>query len=204
LLTEGLGIFTSDARSRPSRRRVFDTVRSAALALGSGTRHHDGMMADADVLLADFAEAAARAEIEGWPCGLRSQVLSAPHRATSLPPGSTAVYVFAFSTSAGRSAPCGPGTVLKVGKVGPNSEARFRYMHYNPGSSNSNLAKSLLTHQILWPFLGIQRLTSGDVGERIRASMDRTNFFVPAGHPQVLATLEVYARARVGSVFEGA
>jgi hypothetical protein len=77
-------------------------------------------------------------------------------------------------------------------------------MHYNPGSSNSNLAKSLLTHPILWPWLGIQSLTVESVGDWIRASVDRTDFFIPAGCPQVLATLEVYIRARVGSVFEGA
>jgi hypothetical protein len=28
--------------------------------------------------------------------------------------------------------------------------------------------------------------------------------FVPDGHPEVLAAMEVYARARTGSVFEGA
>jgi hypothetical protein len=117
---------------------------------------------------------------------------------------SAAVYVFALSAAAGQSAPCGSGTVLKVGKAGPNSAARFRYMHYNPGSSNSNLAKSLITHPILWPWLGIQSLTVESVGDWIRASLDRTDFFIPAGCPQVLATLEVYIRARVGSVFEGA
>lgn len=77
-------------------------------------------------------------------------------------------------------------------------------MHYNPGSSNSNLAKSLLAHPILWPWLGIQHLTVSNVGDWIRTNLDRTNFFVPAGHLQVLATFEVYIRARVGSVFEGA
>jgi hypothetical protein len=77
-------------------------------------------------------------------------------------------------------------------------------MHYNPGSSNSNLAKSLLAHPILWSWLGIQDLASDSVGDWIRNNLDRTNFFLPGGRPQVLATLEVYIRARVGSVFEGA
>jgi hypothetical protein len=77
-------------------------------------------------------------------------------------------------------------------------------MHYSPGSSNSNLAKSLLAHPILWPWLGIKNLTVASAGDWIRANMDRTDFFVPGGYPQVLAALEVYIRARVGSVFEGA
>jgi hypothetical protein len=161
-------------------------------------------MTDADSLIAHFGEDATKVGIDGWPCPLRSEVLPAPHRPSTLPPGSAAVYVFALGPAAGQSAPCGTGTVLKVGKVGPNSEARFRYMHYSPGSSNSNLAKSLLAHPILWPWLGIQHLTVDSVGHWIRTNLDRTNFFLPAGHPQVLATLEVYIRARVGSVFEGA
>jgi hypothetical protein len=36
------------------------------------------------------------------------------------------------------------------------------------------------------------------------AHLDRAHFYVPAGHDLVLASLEVYVRARVGSVFEGA
>ena len=130
-------------------------------------------MAGPNALKVDFAEAAARAAIAGWPCALRYQMLPAPHRANSLPPDSAAVY-------------------------------RFRYMHYNPGSSNSNLAKSLLTHRILWPFLGIEFLAAEGVADWIRTNLDRTDFFVPTGHAQVLATLEIYIRARVGSVFEGA
>ena len=33
---------------------------------------------------------------------------------------------------------------LKIGKAGDRSKARFTSHHYNPGSANSNLAKSLL------------------------------------------------------------
>lgn len=182
--------------------RGLDTDRVCPEALG--IRHHGRVMTDAESLIAHFGQDATKAGIDGWPCPLHSEVLPAPHRPTTLPAGSTAVYVFALSAAAGQSAPCGTGTVVKVGKAGPNSEARFRYMHYNPGSSNSNLAKSLLTHPILWPWLGIQHLTFNSVGDWIRANLDRTNFFLPAGHPQILATLEVYIRARVGSVFEGA
>ena len=113
-----------------------------------------------------------------------------------------AVYVFAFGSFAGQSAPCGTGTVLKVGRA--TSPMRFTYMHYNPRSSNSNLAKSLLTYPILWPWLGIQYLDAESVGEWIRTRLDRAHFFVPLGHPKVLAALEVYIRDHVGSVFEGA
>jgi len=38
----------------------------------------------------------------------------------------------------------------------------------------------------------------------VERSLDRWHVFVPDGHPEVLAAMEVYARARTGSVFEGA
>jgi hypothetical protein len=165
------------------------------------TGHHGSVMTDPSSLVAQFGEDATEARIIGWPCPLRFEVMAAPHKPTRLPIGSAAVYVFAFSAAAGQSVPCGAGTVLKVGKAGPNSEARFRYMHYNVSSSNSNLAKSLLAHPVLWPWLGIHNLTSESVGHWIRSNLDRTNFFVPGDRLQVLATLEGYIRARVGSVF---
>src|SRR5258708_12993374 len=89
-------------------------------------------MTDPDVLIAEFGEAAAKARIEGWPCPLRSETLPAPHEKPVLPPGDAAVYVFAISTAYGRSAPCGPGTVLKVGRVGLNNKRRFRHPPYAP------------------------------------------------------------------------
>ncbi len=48
--------------------------------------------------------------------------------------------------------------MVKVGKVGANSSARFCSQHYLPGSSGSNLAKSLLSERVLWPYLGIDSL----------------------------------------------
>lgn len=36
------------------------------------------------------------------------------------------------------------------------------------------------------------------------SSLDRVHVFVPDGHREVLAALEVYARARMGSLIEGA
>jgi hypothetical protein len=71
-------------------------------------------MADPGVLIAEFGDAAANVGIEGWPCRLRSEAAPAPHHKPVLPPGEGAVYVFAISAAYGRSAHCGPGTVLKV------------------------------------------------------------------------------------------
>jgi len=111
--------------------------------------------------MAEFGDAATRVGLEGWPCQLRSEALPAPHQKPVLPHGEGAVYVFAISAAYGRSAPCGPGTVLKVGRVGPNNKRRFRHSHYLPTARTiSTLAQSLLAHPILWPWLGIQDLNA--------------------------------------------
>jgi hypothetical protein len=52
-----------------------------------------------------------------------------------LPNDKMAVYVFIMDSD---------GVCLKVGKVYKNSNARYFSQHYNPNSSNSNLATSLL------------------------------------------------------------
>ncbi len=167
---------------------------------------HDGVvMTNPDVLIAEFGEAAAKAGIVGWPCPLRFEILPAPHEKPVLPPGEAAVYVFAVSAAYGRSARCGPGTVLKVGRVGPNNKRRFRHSHYVADApAISTLAQSLLAHPVLWPWLGIQHLDVSGVESWMLTNLDRTHFFIPGDRPQACAALEVYIRARVGSVFEGA
>lgn len=101
---------------------------------------------DPAVLIAEFSAAVGELGLDGWPCGLRGEVLPAPHRQPALPPGSGAVHAFALSARATSAA--GVGMVLKVGRAGPNSDARFRSQHYTT-SGRSTLAKSLLAHPIL-------------------------------------------------------
>ena len=160
------------------------------------------VLIDPDVLVDDFAASAERAAINGWPCRLGTKLLPAPHMPPALPAGHGAVYVFALADVS--SAPCGAGTVLKVGRVGARSDARFRSQHYSPHSAGSTLAKSLLTYRIMWPWLGIEHLDERNVKSWMLTNLDRMHIFVPDGHPVVAASLEVYVRARIGSVFEGA
>jgi len=94
--------------------------------------------------------------------------------------------------------------VLKVAHVGARSEARFRHQHCNPRSARSTLAKSLLTYRIMWPWLGIDHLDELGVKRWMLSSLDRLHIFIPDGHPMVAASLEIYVRSRIGSVFEGA
>ena len=148
------------------------------------------------------------AKIDGWSSQLRDSLsleyLGAPHHPPPLPAGFGAVYAFAVCSTAGESAPCGTGCVLKVGRVRATNKRRFQYSHYRPDGPRSTLARSLVSYPIMWPWLGIDHLDNMTVKQWMLSSLDRLHIFVPDGHPDVLAALEVYARARMGSVFEGA
>ena len=162
------------------------------------------MMIAPDVLIAEFGDAAGKAAIFDWPCALRFEQCPAPHDKPELPPGEGAIYVFAVGSAYGISAPCGPGTVLKVGKVGPGNKRRFTHSHYNPSAPTiSTLAQSVLAHPVLWPWLGIDHIDANTIGKWMRDNLDRIHFFMPGDRAEVRAALEVYIRARVGSVFEG-
>lgn len=163
------------------------------------------MLIDPERLVADFGSAAGACGIVGWPCPVRTEVIRAPQgRQPVLPPGMGAVYVFALSEDSGARTPAGPGAVLKVGRVGANSGPRFSSQHYSPRSAGSSLAKSLLRYRVMWPWLGITSLDEATVRAWMMQNLDRAHFFLPGEHREVIAELEVFVRARVGSVFEGA
>lgn len=78
-----------------------------------------------DLLLEDFRHVADMAGVSLAPDAIAIERRSAPHvPPKSLPLGKMAVYVFSFGQH-----------VLKVGKVGPNSAARYTAQHYNAGSA---------------------------------------------------------------------
>jgi len=108
---------------------------------------------------------------------------------------------FALNRTATSEA-AGGGMVLKVGRVGANSDPRFRSQHYTT-SARSSLARSLLAHQVVWPWLGIEHLDATNVKGWMLANLDRAHVYVPESSSLVLAPLEIYVRARTGSVFEG-
>jgi hypothetical protein len=105
-------------------------------------------------------------------------------------------------TRASAVAPAGTGAVLKVGKVGASSGPRFNYQHYG-FAAQSTLARSLIKYRFLWPWLGIADLDERNVKDWMLSNMDRVHFFLPGAAPEVLSSLEVYVRARIGSAFEG-
>lgn len=66
-----------------------------------------------------------------------------PHKPGNLPNGKMAVYIFIYNNS-----------FIKIGKVGPKSNVRFKNQHYNPNSAQSNLAKSLINDKEMESIIG--------------------------------------------------
>ena len=88
-----------------------------------------------------------------------------PHKPGGLKNGHMGVYTFIFQD-----------TFLKVGIVGPNSNARFLSQHYNPKSAQSTLASSLLND----PSMRELGLTEENVGAWIKANCRRIDILIDA------------------------
>jgi hypothetical protein len=140
-------------------------------------------------MVQDFLVVAKLAGITVPPDAVSVDTWTAPHRPKGLPYGWMAAYVFLYGNRA-----------LKIGKAGPNSDARFRSQHYSFGSSNSNLARSLLQagHRV-----GVE-VTDTNVGEWIREHTTRVNFLLRGelGIP-LLTLLEAFLQCRLSPEFEG-
>lgn len=161
------------------------------------------MVENPEALINDFLQAASRAGLQCRRNTITHEAQPSPHDPHALPPGKCAVYVFSLSASYGRCYPAGAHRVLKVGKAGPNSNARFQSQHYNPKAAPSTLAATFVKSTILWPYLGITELKDTEVRRWIKENTDRDNFYLNAKDNDVLSELERYIRGRLGPVFEG-
>jgi hypothetical protein len=90
----------------------------------------------------------------------------------------------------------------EVREGGPNSIARYTSMHYNPNSSPSNLAKSLITSG---ERMGIRGLSQTTAGAWIKENTVRVNLLFPASvvDPLALAYFEAFLHVCWKPVFEG-
>lgn len=86
------------------------------------------------------------------------------HIPLKLPADNAAIYIFKWND-----------TYLKVGKVNPNSSARYQSQHYNPESSRSNLSKSLLDDPEFRNFFN-----DGNIGKWLKANTTRFNIVIPS------------------------
>jgi hypothetical protein len=118
------------------------------------------------------------------------EFLPAPHISPSrLPVGKVAIYTF-----------WGDGSWLKIGKVGPNSAARYTSQHYNPNSANSNLAKSISKCGMI---SARSDFHSDRPGDWIRQFCHRANLLLPEScSRELLACLEAFLHLRLHPRFE--
>ncbi|MBZ5493813.1 MAG: hypothetical protein LAO76_23080 [Acidobacteriia bacterium] len=152
------------------------------------------MLADVGQLIADFSRVATLAGVPIDERDIRHELLRAPHQTAKLPKGNHAIYVFSLTND---------GTVvLKVGKAGPQSAARFESQHYLPRSCNSNLGKSIIAGKACWDKLGISVVEETTIGNWLRTNTDRDHFFLNAS-PLVVNLFETFFQCRLQPLFEG-
>jgi hypothetical protein len=122
---------------------------------------------------------------------INHEILCAPHCPRPLPKEQCAVYVFSLPSN---------DLILKVGRVGAKSNARFQSQHYNPDSASSTLAGSITKNPILWDLIGFN---GQDVGEWLRKNTCRTHFFIHETKSELLEYLEIFMKGHLRPVFEG-
>lgn len=86
-----------------------------------------------------------------------------PHQPKTLPLQMMGIYTFCYN-----------GEFLKIGKAGPNSNARFLSQHYNPRSARSTLAASILQDDRMQG-IGINE---SNVGQWIRNNCRRVDILL--------------------------
>lgn len=112
-----------------------------------------------------------------------------PHKPESLPKDKFGIYTFSFN-----------GEFLKIGKAGASSSARFFSHHYNPNSSRSNLAKSLITANEFHAY----NLSEDNVGTWMKQNLRRIDILIDASLGIfVLNLLEAFLHVAYQPKFEG-
>ena len=148
------------------------------------------MKGNINKLIEDFTEIAKITGLSLLPADIEIEAQLAPHQPPiQLPRGKVAVYIFCYNSH-----------TLKVGRVGPKSTARYASQHYNPGSSNSNLAKSLCLKSSV---VGID-VNEDNVNDWIKMNVDRYNLLLPEtynGPP--LNLLEAFIQCKLNPEYEG-
>src|SRR5574341_509916 len=90
---------------------------------------------------------------------------------------------------------------LKIGQAGQKSAARYTSHHYNPNSSNSNLAKSLANNLQM---AKVSRFDAQNPGKWIKAYTCRVNVLISADKgKELLSLLEAFLHVRLRPRYEG-
>lgn len=133
------------------------------------------------------------ADLAGEPIMLDELIvefLPAPHQPpSSLPSKKMAIYAFWWNNE-----------WLKIGQVGPKSNARYTSQHYT-GSAMSTLVGSLASDPDMEKIDGFNKHNPGDW---IRKSTCRANVLIPVErHKRLLTLLEVFLHMRLKPRYEG-
>jgi hypothetical protein len=152
------------------------------------------MRQDPKKLIEDFVRVAALAGMPIAAEDIRHESVPAPHKSQTLPRGFSAVYIFSLAAD--------DRIVLKVGKVGPKSNARFTSHHYLPSRAKSTVGASILGATERWPELGITiQLDESNIGAWLFANTARDHFFLKGS--QLTHLLEAFLQCRLNPLFEG-
>jgi hypothetical protein len=112
-----------------------------------------------------------------------------PHKPKSMPKETMGIYTFWYE-----------GKALKIGKAGPKSNPRFLSQHYNPKSTQSTLAASILRDENMY-HTGV---VETNVGEWIKDNCQRVDilFSVELGI-FTLKLIEAALHYKYDPVYEG-
>jgi hypothetical protein len=157
-------------------------------------------MTDIEELLGTFLQIAKLSHLEISRSDIQHECLPPPHTPpTRIAPqqpipgwdkGLQATYAFFLGD-----------LCLKVGKVSPNSTARFTSQHYGI-TTGSTLAKSLLAQRDA--IAGLQTLSETSVGPWLKRNTSRFHVFLHSEQPAAaLSLLEAFLQCRFRPLFEG-
>lgn len=144
-----------------------------------------------------------RTAMSASPVTVALETQPACHVPKALPLGKCAVYVFSLAPTRASGSDNGAMRVLKVGKAGPKSNARFQSHHYGIERASSTLARSLVEASGLWDEIGFASVYASLPGRWIRQHTDRFNLYLDAAESDLLADLEQFMQARLVPLFEG-
>ncbi len=115
---------------------------------------------------------------------------SVPHKCEKLPENSMGIYMFKYKDR-----------FLKIGKVNSKSGARFTSHHYNPTSTGSNLAKSILADE---DFCKTHLLTEMNIKAWMKENLQRIDILLEDSLGVfVLNLLEACLHYKYKPIYEG-
>ena len=156
---ENTGRIKADRSARPYRYYAAEDAPASTLEPEAPAAEASPYVSEFREIIESVTSAAGRKIGSGYEIIDRGM----PHVPRTLKRGTMGVYSFLYNDE-----------FLKIGKAGPNSNARFFSQHYLPASSASNLSKSLLNDSEM-KGLGI---TGDNVGDWIRQNTRRIDIIL--------------------------